>query len=91
MTREVRRKMDRKKIFEEVQVWISGETEDFINLVGRILVSLPGGEGLEGIFEPLAIGWKEVELLGKLLAVLDNASDVAEAVETIFGEAEEVR
>jgi hypothetical protein len=78
--------MGRKKIFEEVQVWISSETEDFINLVGRILASLPGGEGLEEIFEPLAIGWKEVELLGKLLTALDNASDVAEAVETIFGE-----
>jgi hypothetical protein len=78
--------MDRKKIFEEVQVWISSETEDFINLVGRVLASLPGGEVLGGIFEPLAIGWKEVELLGKLLTALDNASDVAEAVETIFGE-----
>jgi len=78
--------MNRKEVFEELKVWIDSETEDFINLVGRIIVSLPGGEKLNGLFEPLAIGWKEVELLGKLLAVLDNASDVAEAVETIFGE-----
>jgi hypothetical protein len=83
--------MDRKEVFEELKVWISSETEDFVRLVGSILVSLPGGEGLEGIFEPLAIGWKEIELIGKLLTVLDNTSDVAEAVETIFGEAEEVQ
>jgi hypothetical protein len=81
--------MDRKKVFEEVQVWISSETEDFINLVGRILVSLPGGERLDGLFEPLAIGWKEVELLGKLLTVLNSAPDVAEAVETIFADEQE--
>ena len=78
--------MNRKEGFEELKVWIDSETEDFINLVGRILVSLPGGEKLNGLFEPLAIGWKEVELLGKLLAVLYSASDVAEAVDIIFGE-----
>jgi hypothetical protein len=81
--------MGRREVFEELKVWVSSETEDFIKLVGSILVSLPGGEELEGIFEPLAIGWKEVELLGKLLTALDSASDVAEAVETIFGEGEE--
>jgi hypothetical protein len=76
--------MDRKEVFEELKVWIYSETEDFVKLVGSILASLPGGERLKGIFEPLAIGWKEVELLGKLLTVLDSTSDVSEAVETIF-------
>ena len=80
--------MDRKKVFEELKIWLDSETEDFVKLVGSILASLPGGEELEEIFPPLAIGWKEVELLGKLLTVLDSASDVAEAVETIFGEGE---
>jgi hypothetical protein len=75
----------KKKVFEELKAWIDSETEDFVKLVGSILASLPGGEELEGIFEPLLIGWKEVELLGKLLTVLEDASDVAEATEVIFG------
>ena len=81
--------MNRKEVLEELRVWLSSETEDFVRLVGSILVSLPGGEELEGIFEPLAIGWKEAELIRKLLTVLDSPSDVAEAVEVIFGEERE--
>jgi hypothetical protein len=36
--------MDRKGVFEELKVWLSSETEDFVNLVGSTLVSLPGRE-----------------------------------------------
>jgi hypothetical protein len=32
--------MDRKGVFEELKVWLSSETEDFVNLVGSILASL---------------------------------------------------
>jgi len=33
----------------------------------------------------LPLGWKEADLLGKLLLSLQDSSDVAEAVRVLFG------
>jgi hypothetical protein len=82
----------RDDVLEEVAAWMDSETPGFVEIIGRILASLPGGDALDGIFEPLAVGWKEVELLAKLLSVLNDSGDVAEAVRVLFfgsGEGEE--
>jgi len=78
-----------KEVLEELEAWLPSETAEFVEIVGRVLVSLPGGDALDGLFEPLALGWKETELLGKLLLSLRDSSDVEEAVRRLFGCCEE--
>jgi len=75
-----------QEVLEELEAWLPSESAGFVELVGRLLASLPGGEELEGVFEPLPLGWKEADLLGKLLLSLQDSSDVAEAVRVLFGE-----
>jgi hypothetical protein len=83
-----------REVLEELEAWLPSETAEFVELVARLLASLPGGEELEGMgYEPLGVGWKEAELLGKLLLSLQDSGDVAEAVRVLFnggdGEGEE--
>jgi len=67
-----------REIAEELGSWFPSETPEFRELVLRILAALPGGDlAYEAGFEPLPIGWKEAELLGKLLLALQDARDVA--------------
>lgn len=64
-------------IIEELETWLPSETEEFVELVMRILASLPGGEEVEDLgYRPLCMGWKEVELLRGLLSVLNGPEDV---------------
>jgi hypothetical protein len=78
------------EVLEELEVWLPSETEGFVELVARALASLPGGEALEDIgYKPLPIGWKEADLLGRLLVVLQDSGDVARAVATLFPLCEE--
>jgi hypothetical protein len=75
-----------REVLEELEVWLSSETPGFVELVARLLASLPGGEELEDMgYEPFPVGWKEAELLGKLLLTLQDSGDVAEAVRVLFG------
>lgn len=72
--------MERKSLEEFLDelepVW-SKKSPDFCTLVLRILASLPGGEWAEKQgYEPLLIGWKEVELLRQLLERLRTPNDV---------------
>jgi hypothetical protein len=76
------RKID--QVAEEIAVWMPSETDDFRELVLRVLASLPGGERLQEFVEPLLIGWKEVELLGRLLVSLQNRWDVELVVEKVL-------
>jgi hypothetical protein len=71
-------------VLDELEVWLPSEPEGFAELVGRVLASLPGGDDLDGIFEPLPIGWNEANLLGKLLLALESPRDVRTAVERLF-------
>lgn len=76
-----------RKIIEDLQVWLPSETEEFQLLVAGALAALPGGERLEeaGV-EPLPIGWKEAELLGRLLVAVKSADDVRQVVESLYVE-----
>jgi hypothetical protein len=78
-----------KAVVEELQAWLPSETEDFQRLVMKILVSLPGGERLDDRVAPLSVGWKEVELIGKLCNVLQDAQDVRDVVDALYPEEEE--
>jgi hypothetical protein len=73
------------EVLEELEVWLPSESEEFVELVARVLASLPGGEALEDMgYEPLLLGWKEADLLGRLLVALQDSSDVERAVATLF-------
>ena len=78
-------------VLAELEAWLPSETPEFVELVGRLLASLPGGEELEELgYEPLPVGWKEAELLGRLLVALQDGADVREAVRVLFGQVGEV-
>jgi hypothetical protein len=67
-----------REIAEDLGAWFPSETPEFRELVLRILAGMPGGDlAYEAGFEPLPIGWKEAELLGKLLLALQDPRDVA--------------
>jgi hypothetical protein len=72
------------EVAARLATWLPSETEDFRDLVARILAALPGGEVIEWV-EPLSIGWAEVALLQELLSVLHDASDVEYVAKTVFG------
>jgi hypothetical protein len=72
------------EVAARLATWLPSETEDFRDLVARILAALPGGECIDWV-EPAAIGWTEVALLQELLSVLHDASDVEYIAKTVFG------
>lgn len=85
--------MPRKELtemVEELKTWLASETPEFRELVLRALAALPGGEDLQDMgYEPLPMGWKEAELLGKLLVTVQDASDVDYVVSSLLEEEEE--
>lgn len=78
-------RQDKLEVLDWVKNWLEAENPEFVELVGRLLVSLPGGENLE-IFEPLTdyIGRQEAIILKRLLNVIENPSDVVEAIAYLF-------
>jgi hypothetical protein len=66
--------------------WLPNESRGYADLIARLLSSLPGGEELEGMgYEPLPyLGWQEADMIGKLLAVVRDSGDVAEAARRLF-------
>jgi hypothetical protein len=74
-------------VIEELEAWLPSESEKFVNFIGRFLASLPGGEEFQAVWEPLipyGLGWKEVELLTKLLLAIKEPSDTKEIIERLF-------
>ena len=55
-----------------------------VEVLGRILVGLPGGEALEDLYEPLDLGWREIALLAEWLGAIEGASDVALIAEALL-------
>lgn len=74
-------------ITEELLAWWESETPEFRLLVLRILAALPGSDALDGLVDPLALGWKEVSLLAGLLSNLDSAADVEYVIHKLLEEA----
>lgn len=64
-------------IAEELEGWFSSMCDGARELVLRLLASLPGGEALEDMgIEPFPIGWKEANLIGRMLCLIEGAWDV---------------
>ena len=71
-----------RKVLEELGTWWESFSEDTRRLYIAIISSLPGADDLYSAFGPNitinlpALGWKEAELLFKLLSALQYADDV---------------
>ncbi|MGI0151821.1 MAG: hypothetical protein ACREC5_07790 [Thermoplasmata archaeon] len=67
--------------------WLPNECRDYVELVARLLSSLPGGDEAEDMgYEPIPyLGWQEADMIGKLLSSVCDSRDVAEAVRRLFG------
>ena len=72
----------------ELNNWLPNETREYGEFLFRVLASLPGGERLEDLgYEPYAfLGWKEADMLGKLLEAIEEKSDVEQAVDVFLVE-----
>jgi hypothetical protein len=79
-----------KEDIEDLHEWMKSEDPKFNELVFRILASLPGGERAEDLgYEPLPLGWKEIELVEQLLRSIETDKDVEEITDYLIGEDEE--
>ncbi len=68
-----------KDSLRELLAWWSSEPQQFRNLVISILAALPGGESLEDdvVCDPaVPMGWKEADMLAKLLSAIRSEEDV---------------
>lgn len=76
---------------EEMDSWLDSETKEYVELVFRMLASLPGGERLEDLgYEAYDfLGWKEVDLLATLLNAIQGKQDVEEVVDYLLREMDE--
>jgi hypothetical protein len=76
--------------FEELAHWFSNMTREGVDeamqIIGRMLASLPGGDEFEGLgYEPYDwLGWHEFELITDALQSIDGRADVEEAAEILF-------
>lgn len=80
--------MENREALVEMKVWLDSEPAEFVEFIGRLLTSLPGGEDGEGAFEPFAeygFGWKEMTLIEGLLGAIETQDDVRIALRYLFG------
>ena len=82
--------MNLEEVLKELESWWFSETDRFRALVASLVASLPGGEELADFLgmEEGWIGWKEAELLGKLLLAMKDASDVERVAKAILSDFE---
>lgn len=83
----------RKELFEvaeELRSWMEQAAApewSFPHFVYRILAALPGSDRLEGLVDdPAPIGWKEADLIGRLLVEIQDSNDVRDVVEFLLEE-----
>ncbi len=87
---------DLRAAVDELRNWLpeyqSRTLRGYIDLIGSLLASVPGGDEAEGMgFEPLPfISWKEFDMLGNLLHAIQDSGDVVYAVQQLFGDEEEL-
>ncbi len=78
---------EKREVLEELKTWMYSEPPEFNELIGRLLASLPGGEDLQGAFEPLTpygMGWREATLIADLLNSIEDIRDVKRAIRYLF-------
>ncbi len=87
---------DLRAAVDELRNWLpeyqSRDLRGYIDLIGSLLASVPGGDEAEGMgFEPLPfISWKEFDMLGNLINAIQDSGDVVYAVQQLFGDEEEL-
>ena len=71
-----------REVLEELGYWWDSFAEDTRKVFITILASLPGGDDLYSAFGPAvsinlpALGWKETDILARLLSSIEDANDV---------------
>jgi hypothetical protein len=82
------------KLIEELRSWLPNYDhgpDSFPTTLYRFLASAPGGEELDGIYEPIGnLGWQELDQLGRVLEAIQGKRDVEEIVAGLTSEEEEV-
>ena len=78
-----------EKVIGELSAWWLSETQEFRELVLKLLGSLPGGEDLEQEgYSFDFIGWKEIDLIGKVLNAVNDSEDVRDFIAKVIVKAE---
>jgi hypothetical protein len=82
-----------EEAMEEFLSWLPDwkQRSQLVEILSRVLASLPGGEEFEGLgYEPYdAISWKEFEMISNIFAAVDDKRDVEHAAEMLFEEEDE--
>ena len=84
-----------KAAVDELMSWLPNydwpQRAEIMEIIGRVLASLPGGDEFEDIgYKPYsAIGWKEFEMIGNLFNAVDDKMDVQEVAEMMLRPEEE--
>lgn len=75
----------------EIFSWWDSETREFGELVFRLLASMPGGDEAADVgYEPFPhLGWKEWDMIAKMMEAVDSDRDVAYVVQKLMGPSEE--
>lgn len=79
----------------ELRSWLPNETEKYQKLVYDILWSLSDKypeelDCLDMGYEDMEIGWKEADMLGRILVAINNRDDLEQALKALYsGEKEE--
>lgn len=78
---------------DELSSWLPNfdhGPEDFPTLLWRILASMPGGDQAEDMgYKPFNLGWKEADMLGKMLEAIEDKQDVEDLVEGLMADEDE--
>lgn len=77
---------------DELLGWLPSETREYQEFVCNIVGSIPGGELLADLgynkFDNF-LGWKEFDMVGKLMEAIDDKQDAEDAAEALYGPPEE--
>jgi hypothetical protein len=70
----------------ELWGWLDSETKEYVDLVFRMLATLPGGDLLEDYgYEPFpGVGWKEADMLGEMLNAIESKRDVEAIIDYLL-------
>jgi len=77
------------KALSELMSWWQSETQEFRDLVVSLLCELPGADDEYRLSELFVTtdyhcGWKEIDMLGRLLMAINNKEDVEKVSERIL-------
>ena len=75
----------------EILSWLESEQREYVDFILNIVASLPGGDLLAdaGYGGMDFLGWKEMDLLSKMLEAIQDTRDTEEMAEALAGPPEE--